>query len=503
MSTPTYLLALDQGTSSSRALVFRDDGSVHSMAQQEFPQIYPQPGWVEHDPMAIWHSQLATARQALEQAGLTPADLRGIGITNQRETTLLWHRRTGQALHNAIVWQDRRTEALCRQLQEQGHEPLVTQRTGLRLDPYFSATKLRWLLDHVEGARAMAAAGELAFGTVDSWLIWQLTGGKQHVTDISNASRTLLLNIHTGQWDDELLALFDIPRSVLPEVRPSVADFGQVSPGLLGNGDTPLTIGGVAGDQQSALLGQACLSPGAVKNTYGTGCFMLMHTGQTALTSQNGLITTCAAQPTPGASPVYALEGSVFIGGAVVQWLRDGLKAIQSSSEVEALAASVPDSEGVVLVPAFAGLGAPYWLPHVRGSIQGLTRGSTVAHIARAALESIALQSTVLLQAMQRDAQHLAGLQVQALRVDGGACANNLLMQMQADLMGLPVLRPQTLETTALGAALLAGLQQGVFAAPDELSQRLAIERVFEPQWSRDQAEARMAAWETAVARSR
>ena len=503
MSTPTYLLALDQGTSSSRALVFKDDGSVHSMAQQEFPQIYPQPGLVEHDPMAIWHSQLATARQALEQAGLTPADLRGIGITNQRETTLLWHRRSGQPLHNAIVWQDRRTEDLCRQLQAQGHEPLVTQRTGLRLDPYFSATKLRWLLDHVEGARAMAAAGELAFGTVDSWLIWQLTGGKQHVTDISNASRTLLLNIHTGHWDDELLALFDIPRSVLPEVRPSVADFGQVSPGLLGGGDTPLTIGGVAGDQQSALLGQACLSPGAVKNTYGTGCFMLMHTGQTALTSQNGLITTCAAQPAPGASPVYALEGSVFIGGAVVQWLRDGLKAIQSSSEVEALAASVSDSEGVVLVPAFAGLGAPYWLPHVRGSIQGLTRGSTVAHIARAALESIALQSTVLLQAMQRDAQHLAGLQVQALRVDGGACANNLLMQMQADLMGLPVLRPQTLETTALGAALLAGLQQGVFAAPDELSQRLAIERVFEPQWSRDQAEARMAAWETAVARSR
>lgn len=502
MPAPSYLLALDQGTSSSRALIFRDDGSVHSMAQQEFVQIYPQPGWVEHDPEAIWRSQLATARQALVQGGLTPADVRGVGITNQRETTLLWNRKTGRPLYNAIVWQDRRTEALCRQLQEQGYEALVSQRTGLRLDPYFSATKLRWLLDHVEGARAQAQAGELAFGTVDSWLIWQLTGGSSHMTDVSNASRTMLLNIHTGQWDDELLTLFDIPRSVLPEVRPSVADFGQVMAGLLGTGNTKLTIGGVAGDQQSALLGQACLKPGDVKNTYGTGCFMLMHTGQTVLTSHNGLITTCAAQALDsGASPVYALEGSVFIGGAVVQWLRDGLKAIQHSSEVEALAASVPDSEGVVLVPAFAGLGAPYWLPHMRGSIQGLTRGSTVAHIARAALESIALQSTVLLQAMQRDAQHLAGLQVQALRVDGGACANNLLMQMQADLMGLPVLRPQTLETTALGAAMLAGLQQGIFAAPDELRQRLAIERIFEPQWSRDQAQARMAAWEAAVAR--
>ena len=502
MASPTYLLALDQGTSSSRALVFREDGSVHSMAQQEFAQIYPQPGWVEHDPQAIWQSQLATAQQALAKGGLTAADIRGIGITNQRETTLLWHRQTGRPLHNAIVWQDRRTEALCKQLQEQGHEPLVSQRTGLRLDPYFSATKLRWLLDHVEGARALAQAGELAFGTVDSWLIWQLTGGRSHVTDISNASRTLLLNIHTGQWDDELLALFGIPRSVLPQVLPSVANFGQVMPGLLGDGHSPLTIGGVAGDQQSALLGQACLHPGEVKNTYGTGCFMLMHTGHTALNSHNGLISTCAAQPDPAAAPVYALEGSVFIGGAVVQWLRDGLKAITHSSEVESLAASVADSDGVVLVPAFTGLGAPYWLPHARGSIQGLTRGSTVAHIARAALESIALQSTVLLRAMQRDAQNLAGLQVHALRVDGGACANNLLMQMQADLMGLPVLRPQTLETTALGAALLAGLQQGVFAAPDELRQRLAIERVFEPHWSRDQAEARLAAWEAAVARS-
>ena len=501
MTSPTYLLALDQGTSSSRALVFRDDGQVHSLAQQEFPQIYPQPGWVEHDPMAIWHSQLATARQALAQGGLSASDVRAVGITNQRETTVLWDRRTGVPLHNAIVWQDRRTEALCRQLQAQGHEALVSARTGLRLDPYFSATKLRWLLDHIPGARARALAGELAFGTIDSWLIWQLTGGRSHVTDVSNASRTLLLNIHTGQWDDELLALFDVPRAVLPQVLPSVADFGQVPSGLLGPGTLP--IGGVAGDQQSALLGQGCLQAGEVKNTYGTGCFMLMHTGTHALHSQNGLITTCAAHLTPSATALpYALEGSVFMGGAVVQWLRDGLRAIRHSHEVEALAASVPDSEGVVLVPAFTGLGAPYWLPHARGSIQGLTRGSTVAHIARAALESIALQSTVLLQAMQRDAQGLAGLQVQALRVDGGACANNLLMQMQADLMGLPVLRPHTLETTALGAALLAGLQQQVLDSPQQLRERLTIERVFEPQCSRDQAQAMLAAWDAAVARS-
>ncbi len=499
----TYLLALDQGTTSSRAIVFREDGRVHSMAQQEFAQHYPQPGWVEHDPMAIWQSQLHTAREALRQGGLRPGDVRGVGITNQRETTLLWHRRTGAPLHPAIVWQDRRTEALCQTLQAQGAEAMVQARTGLRLDPYFSGTKLRWLLDQVPGARAMAEAGELAFGTVDSWLIWQLTGGRRHVTDISNASRTLLLNIHSGQWDDELLALLNIPRSVLPEVLPSVADFGQVQAGLLGDDAATPAIGGVAGDQQSALLGQACLQPGDVKNTYGTGCFMLMHTGGFAAQSTNGLITTCAAQPVPGAAPVYALEGSVFMGGAVVQWLRDGLRAIEHSHQVEALAASVSDSDGVVLVPAFAGLGAPYWLPHVRGSIQGLTRGSTVAHIARAALESIALQSTVLLQAMQRDAQALQGLQVHALRVDGGACANNLLMQMQADLMGLPVLRPQTIETTALGAALLAGLQQGVFATPQELRERQVIERVFEPQCSRDQAQARLAQWEHAVRRSR
>jgi glycerol kinase len=501
MTQPTYLLALDQGTSSSRAIVFNDHGHIVGTAQQEFPQIYPQPGWVEHDPLSLWHSQRDTAQKVLAQCNLTAADIRGVGITNQRETTLLWNRQTGVPLHNAIVWQDRRTEALCQQWREQGVEPLIQQRTGLRLDAYFSATKLRWLLDHIPGARVQAQAGELAFGTVDTWLIWQLTGGQSHRTDISNASRTLLLNIHTGQWDDELLDLFGIPRAVLPEVHASVADFGRVQTGLLGPGLGPV-IGGVAGDQQSALLGQACLQAGEVKNTYGTGCFMLMHTGHTALQSHSGLITTCAAQLQPNAAPEYALEGSVFMGGAVVQWLRDGLKAITHSSEVEALAASVNDSDGVVLVPAFAGLGAPYWLPHARGSIQGLTRGSGVAHIARAALESIALQSTVLLQAMQKDAKHLPHLQVKALRVDGGACSNNLLMQMQADLMGLPVVRPQTTETTALGAALLAGLQQGVFSEPGELRERLATERVFEPQWSRDQAEAKLAAWATAVQRS-
>lgn len=501
MTQPTYLLALDQGTSSSRAIVFNDHGHIVGTAQQEFPQIYPQPGWVEHDPLSLWHSQRDTAQKVLAQCNLTAADIRGVGITNQRETTLLWNRQTGVPLHNAIVWQDRRTEALCQQWREQGVEPLIQQRTGLRLDAYFSATKLRWLLDHIPGARAQAQAGELAFGTVDTWLIWQLTGGQSHRTDISNASRTLLLNIHTGQWDDELLDLFGIPRAVLPEVHASVADFGRVQNGLLGPGLGPV-IGGVAGDQQSALLGQACLQAGEVKNTYGTGCFMLMHTGHAALQSHSGLITTCAAQLQPNAAPEYALEGSVFMGGAVVQWLRDGLKAITHSSDVEALAASVNDSDGVVLVPAFAGLGAPYWLPHARGSIQGLTRGSGVAHIARAALESIALQSTVLLHAMQKDAKHLPHLQVKALRVDGGACSNNLLMQMQADLMGLPVVRPQTTETTALGAALLAGLQQGVFSEPGELRERLATERVFEPQWSRDEAEAKLAAWATAVQRS-
>jgi glycerol kinase len=472
-------MALDQGTTSSRAIVFDDSGRIVALAQQEFAQHYPQPGWVEHDPMEIWRTQLGTARQALERAQLACGDLAALGITNQRETTLVWSRRTGEPVHHAIVWQDRRTEPLCQQLREQGHEALVRERTGLRLDPYFSATKLRWMLDHVPGVRARAEAGE------------------RHVTDISNASRTLLLNIHTGQWDEDLLALFDIPRSLLPAVLPSVADFGAVQSGLLGPADRPLHIGGVAGDQQAALLGQACLQSGDVKNTYGTGCFMLMHTGSDAPTSRNGLITTCAARLSAGSAPAYALEGSVFIGGAVVQWLRDGLKLIERSSDIEALAASVDDTDGVVVVPAFAGLGAPYWLPHARGSIQGLTRGTQAAHIARAALESIALQSAVLLQAMQADARDLGGLA--GLRVDGGASANNLLMQMQADLLGLPVLRPATIETTALGAAMLAGLHAGVFGSAQDLRDRLSIERIFEPQMSRDQAQAKLAGWDAAV----
>ncbi|MFT4192600.1 MAG: glycerol kinase GlpK [Comamonas sp.] len=502
MTCGPYILALDQGTTSSRALIFRRDGSVHSTAQQEFDQLYPQPGWVEHDPRVLWESQLRTAREALSRGGLTAADVRAVGITNQRETTLIWNRKTGLPLHNAIVWQDRRTEPQCEVLRQQGLEPRIRALTGLRVDAYFSATKLRWLLDHVEGAQAQAEAGELAFGTVDSWLIWNLTGGKRHVTDISNASRTLLFNIHTAQWDDELLALFRLPRAILPEVLPSQSLFGHVAPGLLDNGRHALPIGGVAGDQQSALLGQLCLQPGDVKNTYGTGCFMLMHTGLTAVASENGLISSFAAQHAPHSPPGYALEGSVFIGGAVVQWLRDGLKVIRSSAEVEVLAASVPDSNGVMLIPAFSGLGAPYWLPDLRGSIQGLTRGSSVAHIARAALESIVIQSTLLLRAMQRDTQHLPGLEVTALRVDGGACANNLLMQLQADMMGIPVLRPQTVETTALGSALLAGLQQGVFGSADDMRQSIAIERVFEPQCSRDHAEQRLDAWDRAVRRS-
>jgi glycerol kinase len=490
----TYLLALDQGTSSSRSIVFDRQGRVVTMAQREFRQIYPQPGWVEHDPRDLWQTQLETAREALKQAKLRADQIQAVGITNQRETTLVWNRQTGEPVYNAIVWQDRRAENTCAELRERGASDTVLQKTGLRIDAYFSGTKLKWILDHVPGAREQAERGELAFGTVDSWLIWQLTGGERHVTDVSNASRTMLFNVHTREWDDELLALLDIPKRLMPEALPSSAHFGRMKAEWLG---APLEIGGVAGDQQSALFGQACFTAGMAKNTYGTGCFMLMHTGERFQVSENGLITTATAQP-PGPQQ-YALEGSVFIGGAVVQWLRDGLKAIEHSHEVEALAASVDDTDGVVLVPAFAGLGAPYWLPHLRGSIQGLTRGSTVAHIARAALESIALQSTVLLQAMQRDAHTLSGLQVTALRVDGGACANNLLMQMQADLMGVAVLRPRTIETTALGAALLAGLHTGVFSTPDECKAQLAIERVFEPLWSRDQAESKLAQWQAAV----
>ena len=490
----TYLLALDQGTSSSRSIVFDASGQVVSMAQQELPQIYPQPGWVEHDPITIWQTQLATAKAALAKAGITARQVHALGITNQRETSVVWNRRTGQPIHHAIVWQDRRAEPTCADLRARGHEALVQNKTGLLIDAYFSGTKLRWLLDHVPGARAQAESGELAFGTVDSWLIWQLTGGAVHATDVSNASRTMLFNVHRNQWDAELLGLLDIPAQLMPKVYASSAHYGELLPELLGHA---ITIGGVAGDQQSALFGQACFKAGMVKNTYGTGCFMLMHTGPRFQSSGNGLITTSAAQVGPQAE--FALEGSVFVGGAVVQWLRDGLNAISGSSEVEALAHSVPDAGGVMMVPAFTGLGAPYWKPAARGTITGLTRGSTLAHIARAALESIAYQSAALLLSMSRDAVQGGGAPVAELRVDGGACVNDLLMQFQADLLGIVVVRPAVTETTALGAAYLAGLSTGLYQNTDELSALWRAERRFLPTMAPERAQALMARWEHAV----
>jgi len=493
MPMKTHLLALDQGTSSSRSIVFDAAGRIVSMAQRELRQIYPQPGWVEHDPMEIWQTQLDTAREALQRAGLQAADLAGIGITNQRETTVLWDRRTGVPVHHAIVWQDRRTEPLCRQLRDEGLAEPVRQRTGLVIDPYFSGTKLNWLLQHVPGARAAADAGHLAFGTVDSWLLWNLTGGA-HLTDPSNASRTLLFDIHRNAWDEGLLQRLEIPSSLLPQVQPSSSYFGDALPQWLG---AAVPIGGVAGDQQSALFGQACLREGLAKNTYGTGCFMLMHTGNRAQSSANGLLTTRAAQASDQAQ--YALEGSVFIGGAVVQWLRDGLQAIRASTEVESLAASVPDAGGVVFVPAFTGLGAPYWDANARGALVGLTRGTSVGHIARAALESIAFQSAALLQAMNRDAVAGGSAPVAELRVDGGACVNDLLMQFQADLLGIPVVRPTVVETTALGAAYLAGLSCGLYGGTDELAAQWQVQRRFEPTLPRERAAERMAQWERAV----
>jgi len=482
-----HLLALDQGTSSSRAIVFHRSGRILARAQREFRQLFPQPGWVEHDAEEIWATQFAVAQEALAASGLGAADIAAIGITNQRETTLLWDRRTGRPIHNAIVWQDRRTEPLCAQLREQGLADVVRAATGLVIDPYFSATKIRWLLDHVNGAHIAAAQGELAFGTIDSWLLWKLTQGRVHATDVSNASRTMLFDIRHNVWGHELLKALHVPDSVLPRVFPSSHVYGETT--LFG---APIPITGIAGDQQAALFGQACFEPGLAKNTYGTGCFMLMHTGGRFETSRHGLVTTAAAQTT--AAPEYALEGSVFVGGAVVQWLRDGLRAIAGSGEVQALAESVPDSGGVIVVPAFTGLGAPYWKPDARGAIVGLTRGSTVAHIARAALESIAFQSAALLQAMAGDAAPVA-----ELRVDGGACVNDLLMQFQADLLGIPVVRPQVTETTALGAAYLAGLAAGVYGSRDELAALWREERRFMPTLPRERAAERMAAWDHAV----
>jgi glycerol kinase len=490
----SFILALDQGTSSSRSIVFNTQGQVVAMAQREFPQIYPQPGWVEHDPETLWTTQLATAQEALAKAGLSARDVQAIGITNQRETTVVWNRRTGRAIHNAIVWQDRRAEPLCAQLREQGHGPAVQAATGLIIDAYFSGSKIRWILDHVDGARAAAERGELAFGTVDSWLLWKLTAGQVHATDVSNAARSMLFNVRENCWDPALLDLLQVPASLLPEVHPSSHGFGHTDPALLG---AAIPVGGMAGDQQSALFGQACFQAGMAKNTYGTGCFMLMHTGGQFQTSANGLITTSACQA--NATPQFALEGSVFIGGAVVQWLRDGLQAISSSTEVEALAQTVPDAGGVMFVPAFTGLGAPYWDANARGAIVGLTRGTGVAHIARAALDSVAFQSAALLQAMSKDAVAAGAAPVCELRVDGGACVNNLLMQFQADLLGIPVLRPRVIETTALGAAYLAGLATGVWPDQAALSAQWQAERVFEPAMSRDQAGELMQRWERAV----
>ena len=489
-----HILALDQGTSSSRSIVFDRDGSIVAMAQRELTQHFPQPGWVEHDANEIWTTQLATAREAIAKAGLSAKDISAIGITNQRETTVLWNRRTGEPIHRAIVWQDRRGEPLCAQLREQGHAEQIQHSTGLVLDAYFSATKIRWLLDHVNGAHIAAAHGDLAFGTIDSWLLWKLTGGQVHATDVSNASRTMLFDIRHGVWDHELLKLLHVPDSLLPQVHPSSHVYGHCDADLLG---AAIPIAGIAGDQQSALFGQACFQAGLAKNTYGTGCFALMHTGDKFLSSTNGLITTQTAQA--GTQPGYALEGSVFIGGAVVQWLRDGLGAIKSSADVQALAESVPDAGGVVFVPAFTGLGAPYWNAHARGTLTGLSRGSTVAHIARAALESIAFQSAALLQAMARDAQRAGGSPITELRVDGGACVNDLLMQFQADLLGMAVLRPKVIETTALGAACLAGLATGVYSGTDELASLWQAERRFEPQMPCERAAELMAQWDHAV----
>ena len=490
----SFILALDQGTTSSRAIVFDHAGTIRAQAQQEITQHYPQPGWVEQNPNEIWSTQLNVARLALQRAGVTATGIAAIGITNQRETTVVWHRKTGEPLCNAIVWQDRRTAKFCDQLKKKGFNSSVSVKTGLLLDPYFSGTKLRWILDHVGGARKEAESGNLAFGTVDSWLIWKLSGGAVHITDASNASRTLLYNIRTGKWDDKLLAIFDVPHSLLPAVCPSSGAVAETRADILG---ARIPIAGIAGDQQAALFGQCCFRPGMVKNTYGTGCVMLMHTGHKLVHSRNKLLTTVAWGI--GNRLEYALEGSVFIAGAVVQWLRDGLGIIRSSDEVERLAATVPNNGGVYLVPAFAGLGSPHWDAYARGTIMGLTRGSTAAHIARAALESIAYQSADLLNAMRADAK----TQLSELRVDGGATKNELLMQFQADLLGVPVVHPRVIETTALGAAYLAGLAVGYWKNRKDIAAQWRADRMYEPKMSRDEAQLLQARWQKALGRAK
>lgn len=490
----TFVLALDQGTSSSRAIVFDHAGNARGAAQQELTQSYPHPGWVEHDPREIWTTQLNVARAALARAGVRASNLTAVGIANQRETTVLWDRRSGHPLHPAIVWQDRRTSDFCDALKRAGHADFIQTRTGLVVDAYFSASKLAWLLDHVPGARARAQRGELAFGTVDSWLLWNLTGGKTHATDSTNASRTMLFNLARGDWDEALLELFNVPREVLPAIRPSGAHYGETAPGVL---DTPVPVCALAGDQQAALFGQNCVQRGMAKNTYGTGCFMLLNVGDRPVLSRRNLLAT-VGWALPDRTD-YALEGSVFIGGAVVQWLRDGLGIVRSSAEIEALAASVPDSGGVYLVPAFAGLGAPHWDQYARGTITGLTRGATRAHLARAALEGIAFQVADVLDVMKED----AGLALSELRVDGGAAANNLLMQFQADILGVPVICPRVVETTALGAAYLAGLTAGFWKDLPDVQTAWSPERCFEPRMPPDEVAHRRSRWAEALNRAR
>jgi glycerol kinase len=489
-----YILALDQGTTSSRAIVFDREGRAVAAAQQEFPQLLPAPGVVEHDPEAIWSSQLAVARAALARAKLTAADIAALGLTNQRETTVLWDRHTGRPVANAIVWQSRISTPICQRLRAEGLEAVFRGKTGLLLDPYFSGTKIAHLLAAHEGLRGRAARGDVLFGTVDTWLLWRLTGGRVHATDPSNASRTLLWNIYTGQWDDELLRILDVPRAMLPEVRATSGLFGETAAEWFGG---PIPIAAVAGDQQAATFGQACFSPGSAKNTYGTGCFMLLNTGTAPVASQHNLLTTVGW--TLGGQTTYCLEGAVFIAGAVVQWLRDGLGLIRSSAEVERLAASVPDSGGVVFVPAFVGLGAPYWDPYARGAVLGLTRGTTAAHLARAALDAMAFQTCDVLEAMQKD----AGLALCELKVDGGAAVNNLLMQRQADLLGVRVVRPVVAETTALGAAYLAGLAVGYWNDLDDVARHWALDGQYEPQMAAEQRAAQRRRWSAAVARAK
>lgn len=488
------VLALDQGTTSSRAIVFDQSGAILAVAQKEFAQFYPKPGWVEHDPEEIWASQLAVARSALRRARMTAADVAGIGITNQRETTVVWNRRTGLPVCNAIVWQDRRTAETCERLKKSRHAEAFRSRTGLVIDAYFSGTKLAWILEHVPEARELAKSGDLAFGTIDTWLLWKLTGGTLHLTDVSNASRTMICDIQRCEWDEELLKVLRIPRPVLPEIRSSSEVYGMTTRSLFG---APIPVAGIAGDQQAALFGQMCSKPGMVKNTYGTGCFMLMHTGSRPRPSRNNLLTTVGWSV--GGTTEYALEGSVFIAGAVVQWLRDGLKLIRTASQIEKLAASVSDNGGVYCVPAFAGLGAPHWDQFARGTIAGLTRGTTGGHLARAALESIAFQVADVLDAMRSDAQ----VRITSLRVDGGASVNNLLMQFQADLLQVPVVRPKIAETTALGAAFLAGLGTGFWKSREQISSQWQADRTFEPQMAAARVRELRAGWQKALERSK